>query len=107
MLGPISAILLAILTTFLSNIMLGMGVWTVWQIISWGLIGVISGFIGQLFSKINFFIIVIYSIISGYFYGFVISLTTYQVTGKFWPRSEEHTSELQSRGHIVCRLLLQ
>src|SRR5690625_6763744 len=114
MLGPISAILLAILTTFLSNIMLGMGVWTVWQIISWGLIGVISGFIGQLFSKINFFIIVIFSIISGYFYGFVISLTTYQVTGKFWPyyiaglpfdtyhaignaaflvRSEEHTPE--------------
>src|SRR5690625_5937033 len=23
-----------------------------------------------------------------------------------WRRSEEHTSELQSRGHIVCRLLL-
>src|SRR5690625_5706279 len=22
------------------------------------------------------------------------------------PRSEEHTSELQSRGHLVCRLLL-
>src|SRR5207253_11034775 len=21
-----------------------------------------------------------------------------------WPRSEEHTSELQSRGHLVCRL---
>src|SRR5207253_11135905 len=24
----------------------------------------------------------------------------------FWDRSEEHTSELQSRGHVVCRLLL-
>src|SRR5690625_6613707 len=23
-----------------------------------------------------------------------------------WYRSEEHTSELQSRGHLVCRLLL-
>src|SRR5207253_10031555 len=23
-----------------------------------------------------------------------------------WLRSEEHTSELQSRGHLVCRLLL-
>src|SRR5439155_20251636 len=23
------------------------------------------------------------------------------------PRSEEHTSELQSRGHLVCRLLLE
>src|SRR5207253_8389865 len=27
------------------------------------------------------------------------------VAGVF-PRSEEHTSELQSRGHLVCRLLL-
>src|SRR5690625_5658959 len=25
----------------------------------------------------------------------------------FYPRSEEHTSELQSRGHLVCRLLLE
>src|SRR5690625_8001632 len=25
----------------------------------------------------------------------------------FWQRSEEHTSELQSRGHLVCRLLLE
>src|SRR5690625_5543757 len=24
-----------------------------------------------------------------------------------WTRSEKHTSELQSRGHIVCRLLLE
>src|SRR5207253_5639051 len=23
----------------------------------------------------------------------------------YYPRSEEHTSELQSRGHLVCRLL--
>src|SRR5439155_26434048 len=28
--------------------------------------------------------------------------------GKAWKnRSEEHTSELQSRGHLVCRLLLE
>src|SRR5690625_6717351 len=27
--------------------------------------------------------------------------------GTVWCRSEEHTSELQSRGHIVCRLLLE
>src|SRR5690625_1545290 len=37
------------------------------------------------------------------------------LASKFWPgpltlvmpRSEEHTSELQSRGHLVCRLLLE
>src|SRR5437660_6644777 len=34
----------------------------------------------------------------------------YDESGKFevtTPRSEEHTSELQSRGHLVCRLLLE
>src|SRR5690625_789020 len=29
------------------------------------------------------------------------------VNGVKVPRSEEHTSELQSRGHLVCRLLLE
>src|SRR5690625_2313232 len=28
-------------------------------------------------------------------------------TGTVTTRSEEHTSELQSRGHLVCRLLLE
>src|SRR5439155_21227999 len=30
-----------------------------------------------------------------------------QSSGTAAPRSEEHTSELQSRGHLVCRLLLE
>src|SRR3712207_7537730 len=29
------------------------------------------------------------------------------LTTKVWPRSEEHTSELQSRQYLVCRLLLE
>src|SRR5690625_5769571 len=29
------------------------------------------------------------------------------LSGIFNGRSEEHTSELQSRGHLVCRLLLE
>src|SRR5690625_1019136 len=34
-------------------------------------------------------------------------LTMYLGEGSFSTRSEEHTSELQSRGHLVCRLLLE
>src|SRR5690625_5322475 len=30
-----------------------------------------------------------------------------QASGHLSGRSEEHTSELQSRGHLVCRLLLE
>src|SRR5690625_6050051 len=32
---------------------------------------------------------------------------TYFVSQAHTVRSEEHTSELQSRGHLVCRLLLE
>lgn len=84
-LGPFSAIILAFLITFLSNMLLGMGIWTVWQVISWGIIGLISGVIGKVFKSIPIYMIVFMALFSGYFYGFIISLTTYQVTGKFWP----------------------
>src|SRR5690625_1371375 len=33
--------------------------------------------------------------------------TTDRLTDEVVDRSEEHTSELQSRGHLVCRLLLE
>src|SRR5690625_6142733 len=36
----------------------------------------------------------------------VIDLEALWVSKQYW-RSEEHTSELQSRGHLVCRLLLE
>src|SRR5436305_12076846 len=31
----------------------------------------------------------------------------FKKVGEYWSRSEEHTSELQSRPHLVCRLLLE
>ncbi|MGP4107398.1 ECF transporter S component [Virgibacillus sp. L01] len=85
LLGPVAAILLAILTTFLSNMILGMGIWTIWQVVAWALIGILSGFLGKYPAKIPGFILVFFAIISGYLYGFIISLTTYSVTGKFLP----------------------
>src|SRR3989442_5742702 len=33
--------------------------------------------------------------------------TDYPASKAAWVRSEEHTSELQSRPHLVCRLLLE
>lgn len=85
LLGPSSAIILAILITFLSNVFLGMGIWTVWQIVSWGIIGLLSGIIGKLIRNVPLYVIILFGAFSGYLYGFIISLTTYQVAGKFWP----------------------
>src|SRR5690625_5761951 len=36
-----------------------------------------------------------------------VRLTDTAIGSLMTPRSEEHTSELQSRGHLVCRLLLE
>ncbi|WP_156289264.1 ECF transporter S component [Oceanobacillus salinisoli] len=85
LLGPIEAVILALLVTFLSNMLMGMGVWTVWQVVAWGLIGLISGLLGRFQRHISAMKLVILAVFSGYLYGFVISLTTYQITGKFWP----------------------
>ncbi|HLR63189.1 MAG TPA: ECF transporter S component [Lentibacillus sp.] len=85
LLGPAAAIILALLTTFLSNMLLGMGIWTVWQVVSWALIGFISGFMGKYPRRIPVYIIVAFAVLSGFLYGFIISLTTYSIAGKFWP----------------------
>src|SRR5207253_3995733 len=37
----------------------------------------------------------------------VVTRCTRRIRGRNPARSEEHTSELQSRGHLVCRLLLE
>src|SRR3712207_7087164 len=36
-----------------------------------------------------------------------IAVVTHGDGGSFWSRSEEHTSELQSRQYLECRLLLE
>src|SRR5690625_2302934 len=36
-----------------------------------------------------------------------VDFTKFGIDELISPRSEEHTSELQSRGHLVCRLLLE
>ncbi|WP_026906585.1 ECF transporter S component [Paucisalibacillus globulus] len=81
-LGPVAGVLLAVLVTFLSNMVLGTGIWTIWQIISWGLIGIISGIMGKTIKNIPFYVVIIFSVFSGYLYGFVVSLTNYQITGQ-------------------------
>src|SRR5690606_41244045 len=40
-------------------------------------------------------------------YGLDIKYATSRLRGRDIPRSEEHTSELQSRENLVCRLLLE
>lgn len=51
--GPYEGFLIGSTTGFLSNIFLGQGPWTPWQMFSWGLVGAISGLIGKSNKKIS------------------------------------------------------
>src|SRR5690625_7103742 len=48
-----------------------------------------------------------FNYLTNYFIGALIAIVLGIVIGLLIGRSEEHTSELQSRGHLVCRLLLE
>ncbi|SEA60198.1 energy-coupling factor transport system substrate-specific component [Thalassobacillus cyri] len=82
-LGPLFAVILALLTTFLSNVFLGMGIWTVWQVIAWAVIGLMSGLIGRYWSNIPLLFLSAFGAFSGLFYGFVLSVTMYKYSGSF------------------------
>ncbi|NIK28348.1 energy-coupling factor transport system substrate-specific component [Thalassobacillus devorans] len=83
-LGPLAAVVLAVLVTFLSNIMLGMGIWTIWQVAAWAVIGLASGLIGKYWSNIPLLLLAAFGALSGIFYGLVLSVTMYSFAGSFW-----------------------
>ncbi|WP_226579452.1 ECF transporter S component [Halobacillus litoralis] len=84
-LGPLAGIIIAFLTTFVSNMLLGMGVWTVWQIAAWSIIGVTAGWIGKLWPNTPAWLLSGYGFFSGLFFGFILSLTMRAVGQPFWP----------------------
>src|SRR5690625_6563601 len=92
-----------------------------------GIINAISDLIFATFILILAYITaIVVFVYSGYFVGMVVALAAGFILGVstaiipvifawafigiatiLFIRSEEHTSELQSRGHLVCRLLLE
>jgi energy-coupling factor transport system substrate-specific component len=84
-LGPLAGITIAAITTYVSNLVLGMGIWTIWQIIAWSLIGVLSGVLGIIKWRNPIYILVAFAIFSGYLYGFILSITNFAIAGKFLP----------------------
>ncbi|WP_163526263.1 ECF transporter S component [Halobacillus ihumii] len=83
-LGPLAAVIMAFLTTFLSNVFLGMGYWTIWQILSWSIIGLGAGLIGKYWANIPVWMLSIYGFLSGIVYGLIISFTMRVAGQPFW-----------------------
>ena len=49
--GIYRGFLIGVTTAFISNIFLGQGPWTIWQMLAWGIVGALSGIIGSKYKK--------------------------------------------------------
>lgn len=85
-LGPIQGLILAILSTMTTNLFLGHGLWSIGQMIAWGIIAVISGFLGRYRHKIPWLIQILYAGLCGFLFGLIMSIFMGGIMiQKFWP----------------------
>ncbi|SFF62430.1 energy-coupling factor transport system substrate-specific component [Halobacillus alkaliphilus] len=82
--GPAAGLIMAFLTTVVSNMLLGMGYWTIWQVVAWSIIGLFAGLIGKYKPEFPVWGLTIYGFLSGIFFGVVISLTMRSIGQPFW-----------------------
>lgn len=67
--GSGTGFIIGMLTGLISNFFLGHGPWTLWQMIAWGICGLLGGFIGRGKSDLAVMPFMIMSILAAYFYG--------------------------------------
>lgn len=88
--GLAFAMKLTVVTTLVSNIFLGMGIWTFFQILAWIVICLLTQFIVEFYYKINkqpnLIVMAIFACLMGYVFGFIVSLDKLIIGGPifFW-----------------------
>ncbi|MDY6965540.1 MAG: ECF transporter S component [Halobacteriota archaeon] len=72
--GPIAGFMVGCITPLISNLFLGHGPWTLFQMLSWGLIGFLSGLLRIVRPNPKFRSILIFGLICGYIFGVIMNL---------------------------------
>ena len=82
--GVIDGLVVSLLSMLLTNLFLGMGPWTVLQIVSFAIIILLTGLIKKIYKTGTLQSLIIFSIwagVSGFIYGFVISYLNFHLYG--------------------------
>lgn len=74
-LGSEAGFLTGALAAFLSNFYFGQGPWTPFQMLAWGLVGLIAGYIADPLKR-HRLLLMIYGVLSGIFYSFIMDIWT-------------------------------
>jgi len=70
--GPTAGFMVGATTALVSNIFLGHGPWTVFQMFAWGMVGATASFLQKL--KIQRFGLVVFGVVWGYLFGWIMNL---------------------------------
>lgn len=70
--GPVAGFVVGAITVLVSNLFLGHGPWTLYQMFAWGLVGVSAGFLSRL--NLSRTLLVVFGVIWGYLYGCITNL---------------------------------
>ncbi|MDN5979013.1 ECF transporter S component [Bifidobacterium mongoliense] len=76
-LGAESGFLIGSLTALISNIWLGQGAWTPWQMLAWGLMGAAAGWIRHTSWSRNRIVMALWGIASAFVYGWILDIWTW------------------------------
>lgn len=71
--GPLAGFMVGSTTALISNIFLGHGPWTLWQMLAWGLAGLITGFLGPRRRLEGRWRLALYCAAWGFAYGFIVN----------------------------------
>ena len=72
--GSYEGFLIGATSAFISNIFLGQGPWTPWQMIAWGSVGFFSGLIGTKFKKPKIEVFALICLFYGFLFGFIVNI---------------------------------
>ena len=72
--GKRSGFLVGAVGAFISNLYLGQGPWTSWQMLGWGLCGILAGFLGERQNSLRYIYFIALAGFCGIFYGLIINV---------------------------------
>jgi uncharacterized membrane protein len=78
--GMSRGLIVSLLAVMITNLYMGMGIWTISQLISYGLIIILTGFLAKIpYFKEKFILQIVFSFVVGLLYGFIISCVDAQI----------------------------
>ncbi|QEE17088.1 ECF transporter S component [Promethearchaeum syntrophicum] len=79
--GPLIGCMIGANVAIISNLILGQGAWTVYQIIAWGFIGVVGGLLNRSQNKTpNKWVLSIIGFVLGFIFGWIMDLWTWMTS---------------------------